>query len=778
MTTQTAGTSLPPSQKLLRWSIRVGLARKLAIALAVAAALSGVATYAALTEAPFGSDPDTVLSLLYVDLVLLLLLSALVARRMVQVWADRRRGSAGSLLHVRLVLLFSLVAVTPAIVVAIFSALFFNFGLQAWFSERVSTAVKGSVAVANAYLDEHIRNIQTDVLTLAKNLNRALPLLVDPKPQRLALISEFVNEQADRLSLPEVIVFDGNQGIIAQSRLSFAMERDILPISAFEKARRGDVALLRTESDDRVRALVRVDSPTDIYPDTYLFVGRFVEPGVLRHVEQAKGALNEYESLEGRSSSIQITFAMIFVVVALLLLLVAIWIGLHFATRLAEPISGLIGAAERIRAGDLSVRVTEGPENDEIATLSRAFNRMTGQLAEQRGELVEANRQLDLRRRFTEAVLWGVSAGVIGLDREGRINLPNRSASELLSTDLDGMKGRALSDAVPEMAALLRQAHHRPTRLAQSQINVLRRGRARTLLVRITAERKDKTILGFVVTFDDVTELLSAQRKAAWADVARRIAHEIKNPLTPIQLSAERLKRKYLKEISTDPEVFETCTDTIVRQVGDIGRMVDEFSAFARMPAPVMKPEDLVDLCRRAMFLQRNAHPDIKYETEFCERDVWLPCDGRQIGQAVTNLLQNAADSIKGRDDGIRGKGAGRESGRIALRVLVGEGETVIEVEDNGRGFPAELMSQLTEPYVTTREKGTGLGLAIVKKIMEDHGADLVLEEHEEAGATVRLIFPTIEEKISREPKQESSSGAVAEKPPVRRKVKAATHGA
>ncbi len=749
MTVETAETPSGRLRSLGRWLNRSWLARKLAIAVAVAAAVAGVATYAALTESPpFGSDPDTVLVLLYVDLVLLLLLAALIARRMVQVWADRRRGSAGSLLHVRLVVLFSFLAVTPAIVVAVFSALFFNFGLQAWFSERVSTAVRDSVAVANAYLDEHVRNIRADVLSLAKNLSRTLPLLVAPTPEKLALINEFVNEQADRFSLPEVIVFDGNQLVIAQSRLSFAMERDVLPFSAFEKAQRGEVALLRTESDDRVRALVRVDNENDIYPDTYLFVGRFVEPGVLRHVEKAQGALREYESLEGRSSDIQITFVMIFVVVAMLLLLVAVWVGLNFATRLAEPISNLIGAAERVRAGDLSVRVPEGAKDDEVATLTRAFNRMTGQLAEQRRELVEANRQLDLRRRFTEVVLAGVSAGVIGLEREGRINLPNRSAAELLSTDLDGMVGRPLAEVVPEMASLISEARERPGRLAEGQINVLRKGRARTLLVRIAAEREEDDVLGYVVTFDDVTELLAAQRKAAWADVARRIAHEIKNPLTPIQLSAERLKRKYLKEIKTDPEVFRTCTETIVRQVGDIGRMVDEFSAFARMPAPVMRREELTDLCRQAVFLQRNANQGIVYDTEFPDGEVWLACDGRQIGQAVTNLLQNAADSINGRQ---AGNGASESVGHILLRVGRSERGPVIEVEDNGKGFPEELLNRLTEPYVTTREKGTGLGLAIVKKIMEDHGAELVLEGRDEGGARVRMIFRAQEEQVKAE---------------------------
>ena len=461
-------------------------------------------------------------------------------------------------------------------------------------------------------------------------------------------------------------------------------------------------------------------------------------PSVLNHVSRVEDAVEEYQRLEGTRSGLQINFAMMFAVLALLLLLAAVWVGLVFANQLARPISGLIAAAERARGGDLSVRVREGGVGDEIGLLSRAFNRMTSQLESQRGDLIEANRQLDARRLFTEAVLAGVSAGVIGLDAKGRVNLPNRSASVLLGLDMDKLVGRPLGQAVPEMATLLGRVRRLPQGLAQSQIMLRRDGRLRTLLVRITAERDDGEIKGFVVTFDEITELLAAQRKAAWADVARRIAHEIKNPLTPIQLSAERLKRKYLGEITSDPENFEYCTDTIVRQVGDIGRMVDEFSAFARMPAPVMKSEDLGDLIRRAVFLQKSASRDIGYRIELPDAAVHLRCDGRQIGQALTNLLKNATESIESRDPPAARSLA---PGEVRVAVASGRERTVVTIEDNGRGLPAELRDHLTEPYVTTRAKGTGLGLAIVRKIMEDHGGDVALEDRAEGGARVRLSF-------------------------------------
>ena len=731
MTADTAESPQESRPNLLRRLRRAGVARKLAYILALAALVSGVATYVELTRStPFGADPDTILVLLNVDLVLLLLLGVVVARRIVQVWAERRRGSAGSRLHVRLVVLFSFVAVTPAIVVAVASVLFLNFGIQSWFSDRVRTALSESLAVAQSYLNEHQQNIRADILAMAYAIEQESPVVLgDPN-----LLSRLLSAHAELRTLPEAIIFDGQGRVLASSGLSFALEFDPVPGWAIEKARTGDVAIMTTETDDRVRALVRVNRLAEMF----LYVGRFVDPGVLNHVRRTQEAVEEYERLEGTRSGLQINFAMMFAVLALLLLLAAIWVGLMFATQITRPVSALIAAAERARAGDLSARVPEMPERDEIGSLSRAFNRMTSQLETQQRELVEANRQLDTRRRFTEAVLAGVSAGVIGLDEEGRVNLPNRTASFLLSTDIEALIGQPLETAVPEMADLVKEARRRSRGHVESQIKIGSGGRSRTLLVRVTVERGEREILGYVVTFDDITALQSAQRIAAWADVARRIAHEIKNPLTPIQLSAERLKRKYLKEIESDPETFINCTDTIVRQVEDIGRMVDEFSAFARMPAPVMKVEDLNDVCRHALILQRTGNPAIEYEAALPDSAVSLDCDSRQIGQALTNLLQNAADSI-----GARKAEAGATLPRGHIRLaIVEEGDRVaIEVADNGIGLPAAERHELTEPYVTTRAKGTGLGLAIVKKIMEDHGGDLSLDDREGGGALVRLEF-------------------------------------
>jgi two-component system, NtrC family, nitrogen regulation sensor histidine kinase NtrY len=739
-----AGLSL--SQRFLHWASRVGLGRKLTVFLALAALASGFATYAAVTGVPpFG--PGGVLFLLNLNLVLVLVLGALVAKQLVQVWAQRRRGLAGSRLHVRLVVLFSLVAVTPTIIVAVFSFLFFTYGVESWFSERVRTALSESQAVAEAYLREHQQVLRGDVLAMAADLNREA-LGLGFSPERL---NQFVAAQSALRSLNEAIVIDRSGHVLARSGFTFSLEFGVIPDWAMRQAQGGGVAIMTGDSDDRVRALVRLDQ----FPNgAMLYVGRFVEPQVLAHMEQTQRAVAQYERLEGQRSGLQITFALIFLVVALLFLLAAVWFGINFASQMAKPISMLITATERVRAGDLAARVVEGEGDEEFGSLSRAFNRMTNQLQSQQSELIEANRQLDQRRRFTETVLAGVSAGVIGLDLHGRINLPNRSSSVLLATELDHCIGQDLAAVVPEMAELFEVATRRPDRLAQSQIEINRRGRHRVLLVRIAAEQQDGEVRGYVVTFDEVTELLSAQRKAAWADVARRIAHEIKNPLTPIQLSAERLKRKYLREIHSDPETFAICTDTIIRHVEDIGRMVDEFSSFARMPAPVMKTENLVEIARQATFLQRTAYTDIDFDIVAPPVTPIVACDSRLIGQALTNLLKNAAEAIHGRaldEEAPRGQ--------IVVRLTSEQGQAVAAVEDNGKGLPDQERERLTEPYVTTRAKGTGLGLAIVKKIMEEHGGALVLEDREGGGAVVKLVFPSIEAPAERSPLERIEAG-------------------
>ncbi|MBM3506267.1 MAG: PAS domain-containing sensor histidine kinase [Alphaproteobacteria bacterium] len=722
------------SQRFARWARSVDLGRRLAIALALLAVGSGVATYVALTRTgPLGPDPNSVLTLLLIDLVLLLALGVVVSRRLVLLWIERRRGLVGSRLHSRLVVLFGLLAVTPAIFVAVFSALFFNLGLQSWFNDRVSTALNASVEVATAYVEEHRKQIRADVLSLAAEINRGATQI----RTRPGLLQQILEVEARARSLPEALVLDGAGNVLARAGLSFSMEFDLVRVADQVKggAARGEVVIITTEDDQRVRALVRLDQLVG----SYLYVGRLVDAGVILHADQTRNAVAEYQRLESERSGFQVRFALIFIVVALLLLLAAVWLALVFASRLIAPVSALVQASERIRAGDLSARVPEGPPDDEVGSLSRAFNRMTSQLENQRGELIDANQQLDNRRRFTEAVLSGVSSGVVGLDAEGRINLPNRTAVQLLETSAESLIGRSFVDVVPELNGLVGEARERPWRLAQGQVAIVRGGVTHTLLARVAAEGSAGTILGFVVTFDDVTELITAQRNAAWADIARRIAHEIKNPLTPIQLSAERLKRKYLNEIGSDPEVFKQCTETIIRQVGDIGRLIDEFSSFARMPTPVFREENLTELARQALFLPKVANASISFRVDAPDLPMLVHCDSHQVAQVLTNLLLNAVQAIAERPAAA---GKALPPGQIVIRVAQEPDGVGLAVLDNGKGLPQGDRARLTEPYFTTREKGTGLGLAIVAKVMDDHGGRLSLDDRPGGGAVIGLHFP------------------------------------
>ncbi len=751
MTTTSGTASSAPFSRLLSWTRQYGVGRKVAIALMVCALIAGITTYTALTGAgPFGPDPVTVRILFLVDLVLLLLIAAFIARRLVTLWVERRRGSAGSRLHVRIVGLFSLVAVGPAIFVAAFSILFFNFVIQGWFSDRIQQAVRNSMAVAEAYLTEHRDNIRTDALAMANDLNQAASLL----RQNPARYRQFVAAQADIRSLSEAMVFDSSGQIIARSGLTFLMEFSEITPDFLQRADAETVVVLTSEGESRVRALVKLRA----YLDSYLIVGRVIETNVIEHVERTRSAVSRYEKLEKERHGIEITFVLIFIVVSLLVLLAAVWFGLSIANRIVSPVGALVGAAERVRQGDLSTSVPEQDADDEIGTLSRAFNRMTNQLAGQRSELVEANKQLDERRMFTEAVLSGVSAGVIGLDRHGRVNLPNRSAIDLLGMEQESMIGQNLAEIVPQMADLIAGAQRKRHRTVQGQVNILRHGKPRNLLVRVTVESTGTETEGIVVTFDDITDLMTAQRTAAWADVARRIAHEIKNPLTPIQLSAERLKRKYLKEVESDPGVFTQCTDTIIRQVSDIGRMVDEFSSFARMPAPIFQVEDLGEIVRQELFQQELSNPGTRYSFQHPDEIIRLRCDGRQVAQALSNLLRNAADAVNADD-------MADKTGKIDITLNVGEHDIELNVADNGPGLPVDLRERLTEPYITTKEKGTGLGLAIVKKIMEEHGGTLDMQDAPAGGTVMRLLFPTSALITEAEPENDEQQGEAGREP-------------
>ena len=713
-----------------RWVRQVRMSRALALGLSIAAIVSAIATYMVLTsaDASLGPDPEEVIALILGNLALLVVLLGMVVRRAYSLWVALRKGTVGTRLQVRIIAMFSFVAILPTIIVSVFSAIFFSFGIQSWFDQRVSTALEESVQVAEAYLEEHKETIRADAIAMASDLRRDMHVaLTAPKS-----FSTLLSGQAALRNLTEAIVFHPNR-VIARTELSFSLAFERLPPHILEQVDAGNIVIL-TDDEEKIRAIVKLDDVADLY----LMIGRIIDGKVLNHMVTAQGAVNEYRRLQSNIEDIQIQFSIVFILVALLLLLAAIWYGMYVAIRLVVPISQLISATERVRAGDYSSRVpVAGPKDDEISTLGRTFNRMTEQLEKQREDAMHANRQLDERRRFTEAVFEGVSPGIIALDAKQNITIYNHSAMQLLALKTDAnYRGHALQDIFPEISDLVAKSMKKPNRLQQKDILIERGETKRNLHVRITVELFDDAIEGIIVTFDDITDLVSAQRSAAWADVARRIAHEIKNPLTPITLSTERLKRKYAEQINEDKDAYLRYIDTIAKHVQDIGQMVEEFVSFARMPAPEFKQIAFNDLIQKVVFSQRTAHGNITYNTSLPKHPLTLRCDENQVSRTLTNILKNAAESIE-----ARLKETPEPAGQIDIHLEEEEDIVVLTIADNGIGFPEDKIATLTEPYVTTRAKGTGLGLAIVKKTMEDHAGNIELRNRETQGAQVTLTF-------------------------------------
>lgn len=759
-----------------------------AVLLTVMALVLAFATFVVLSGGmSLAHRPQVQAIVFLLDFIMLMLIAAAAVVQIGRMLAERRLGLAGARLHVRLITLFGIVAVAPTIVVGAVATLFFHYGVEIWFSNRVNDALNEARSVAVGYLREHNDNARTEAFALANTLitvqndelfSRGTDLFHDP-----ARLQEFLDDEVTERGLTDAEVFDPLTykvlavGGLLGSDADMTTAPPLPPKSVVELAQHGEAVILDRPDQRKVRAVVALGGNSGLM----LVITRPVDPDVVEHMRRTDALVADYQRLITNRGKTQVLFAVIFALMGLLVLAVGMLTGLALANRIANPLGLLILAAQRISKGDLGVRVPVPDDagqdkDDEVTGLSRAFNSMTDQLESQRSELMQAYDQINERRRFTETVLAGVSAGVIGLDRMQVIELPNRAASSVLQRDLQPAIGMKLTDRVPEFSGLLDAARMAPERVHTAEIQVdtegaqrpggpgegAGAGAGRTLLVRVVAELRGQDVAGYVVTFDDITDLQSAQRKAAWADVARRVAHEIKNPLTPIQLAAERLKRRFLKEIHSDPETYTQLVDTIVRQVGDIGRMVDEFSAFARMPQPVMQSEDFSRLCREALVLQRNAHPEIVFETTgLPPSGPIVRCDRRLIGQALTNLLQNAADAISMAGRGKPGENASGQPvqpiGHIVVGLHIRGGHVLLDIEDDGIGLPTVERHRLTEPYVTHKAKGTGLGLAIVKKIMEDHSGMLQLTDREpdqsrgaspgQRGTRVTLSLPLWEQE-------------------------------
>jgi two-component system nitrogen regulation sensor histidine kinase NtrY len=709
-----------------------------ALAVTLTAAAVGLGSSPSLSG-PLGPASPLVQSLLWGNLVLILALGALVARKVVRL-VGAQSADAGARLHLRFVALFATAAVAPALVVALFFGVLVTNGVDSWFNARVQNVVENSRNVAVSYLEEQKLNIGKHATLIARDLNSAGPSQLASSP---VVFSQFLMGQAEDNGFIGAYVIDRHGRILA-SALTSGAPRFLVPSeAAFRFADQGDVEAKTFETSDLFRALYRLRA----FPEAYLYVVWPVEPGVFAHLRESDDSIQAYQKAKANRTKIQFGFFMSYFETVLLVMLFAVSFGMSAASSIAAPVARLVQAAGRVAGGDLSVRVDTRSDPEEIAVLSRAFNSMTGDLEAQQLALVTAHTEAESRRQFVETMLFGVSAGVIGLDPAGRISVVNRQAASLLELPGDRL-GLPLRELVPEFEGVVERAGHAGLEL-EEDVDVVRGGESRRLRLRV-GHSPD----GLVLTFDDITRLVAAQRNAAWKDVARRIAHEIKNPLTPIQLSAERLRRKYRKELTGDLETFDRCTDTIIRQVGDIGRMVDEFSAFARMPAPKFLRCDAVELLRAAVFAQRVADPDTEIEIVAPAHEVSLLCDARMIGQALTNLLKNAGEAIA-----ARRAVEPLPPGRIVARLVDGDGSAAFEIEDNGVGLPAKDRDRLTEPYVTTREKGTGLGLAIVDRIMEEHGGELSLADAAQApGARVTLRLPVA---LSSSPKLERAPAPV-----------------
>ncbi len=730
--------------RVMLWARRFNLGGRLEILLSILAVVAAIATYITMSRksAPFEvTSGRTMRVLLAINLALLMALGVSIGRWFVRIWSAKKGKAAGSRLQTKMTGFFIAIAIVPPIIMTVFSALFLEFGIQGWFSEKVRSTINNSLEVAEAYMVEHRATIEKDMQAIALAFNRMTPL---QQADQLALRQVAYGALNTRL-LSEVLVIEITESdtegtVLARASQGLELATIRLKEDMIDRVRHDGTFVASNRADNTVVGMIRL---TSFFRPTYLYVARDLNPQVLAYLEATRSAVADYQNLEVQRGDIQLQFNVVFIIVALLILLAAIWVGLWFSSRLVTPLSNLVDAAERVGKGELDARVPSVPTSDEVGTLSRAFNRMTDQLTKQQDALLDANKELDERRRFLEEVLEGVSAGVIGMQQDGTIFLPNRSASSLLGRTHEELIGVRLHDVVPEFRELLAQAEGSNAGEAKGQVQVEVGEEGRTLLVRVFVEKSENdNIAGYVVTFDDLTEQLADQRTAAWADVARRIAHEIKNPLTPIQLSAERLKRKYSKEITSDVKVFSQCTDTIIRQVGDLRRMVDEFSSFARMPSPIFKETDLVDVVKQSVFLQDVAAAKIQFTTDMPKERHPLPCDGRLIGQALTNILKNASESVLARTatdmDNINDT---IEPGHIKVTMSQDEDQTVIKVDDNGLGLPQEQKNRLMEPYVTTRAKGTGLGLAIVRRIMEEHGGTVKILDRKPVGARAILTF-------------------------------------
>ncbi len=704
-----------------------GLVGGLAVVLALT---SAILTFLVLSgSTPVAPVHQVVISLFILNAVLIVILIAVVAYEAIGIIKAQRAGVAAAGLHIRVVGLFSIIGALPAILSAVIATVTIERGLEPWFSDRMRDVIFRSVDVANAYTSSQCRSLGREIRLLGDDLVRAKPAF-DADRQ---WFEGFLTSRASLLGLPIAQLMTDPETVLSRAKIDVIATPPKPDPGSFEDAAQSSDPICGLPSTGRIfSALLKLP----VYTDTYLYVAREVDQLAVDFPAQSRAAAVEYLSIDARRKGVQIAFASMYALIALILMLSAVWLGLNFANRLVAPIRRMIHATDQVSSGNFYVQVPVKRSEGDLAHLGATFNKMTSDLRRQRDGLVSASELIDRRRRFTEAVLSGVSSGVVGLDATGRVTLINRSAEALLARQ-DVVLGQHLSAIVPELSGLIDDALSGRARLVSGQLSLARDGREHLLNVRVAREG-EQIGQGFVVTLDDISDLVSAQRTAAWADVARRIAHEIKNPLTPIQLSAERIQRRFGKTITEGRDVFDQCTQTIIRQVDDIRRMVDEFSSFARMPKAQAELDDIAETVRQAGFLMRVGYPGIAISEQVPSGPVMAMFDRRLISQALTNVIKNACEAIAP-------SGESTAKGSVLASLTCDAHDIIrIDVIDSGKGWPVEGRQKLLEPYMTTREGGTGLGLPIVAKIFEDHGGGIELLDRPDGkpGALLRLWFP------------------------------------
>jgi len=698
-----------------------------------------LATYLVLGPLDQGVSALSLRLVLLADLVYVLVVAALVLGSVARLVSARRAQSAGSRLHLRLTRVFALLALIPTVTVAIFAGLTVNIGLEGWFSDRVRQVVGASLAAAEAYGQEQREDLAEDARVLALYIDRSRTVTFFMNDGEIRRVLGQGQQQIQR-GLREAYVIDGTGDIRARGERSYLFDFERPSPDQIVEASETGLAIIEDWDNNEFRALVRLEA----FVDRFLYVSREVDGEILNLLDDTQETVRLYQQLESERGRVLFQFGLLYLGFAVILILAAIWLGLWFAERLSRPVGRLAGAAQQVGSGNLDVQVIEEEGDDEIAMLGRYFNQMTRQLKGQRETLLDNTSQIERRRRLFDSVLSSVTSGVVGLDPEGRVTFVNRSAERLLDWT-GGGQSLALKVAIPEFGALFDHLTSSRQEVAQGEIRLTRNGRQENLLVRMATRRnEDGRLEGYVVAFDDVTDLVSAQRMAAWGDVARRIAHEIKNPLTPIQLSAERIRRKFAPKLGEESDQLEQMTGVIVRQTNDLRRIVDEFSKFARMPEPDRHSDDLSQVLRDAVMLQQTGQPGVTITADLPDHPVTADIDAAMIGQALTNLIKNAGEAI----ESLVKKGVTASfRPQIKVGLSVNRGRARITIADNGIGLPADR-ARLFEPYVTTRDAGTGLGLPIVKKIIEEHGGTLVLEDapvfddHTHSGAMAVIRLP------------------------------------